>query len=258
MVKNANGLVFDHFYISPFTKGAKKRTVAHCKYTTPFRGGQFNMTHDIFEMWPELFILCSYIKALNAEVLVGIKDRKDIDIVPEARELQLYQNQCARASGGWKSAMSQHMRGCAITAVVGAVGLHEDIKKSSYSQDVKSGIKHGWPIISLPSHLKRIHGFFEYRVYEEVPSLGDSNSPFAGGRGGFGPGHFVWGMVDHPYVNDVLAPGVYEPAAVGQLNRALANWIAGLDRCGVPNGAFQGLLDQAVVDLGGEDYADLP
>ncbi len=39
---------------------------------------------------------------------------------------------------------------------------------------------------------------------------------------------------------------------------ALANWIAGLDRCGVPNGAFQGLLDQAVVDLGGEDYADLP
>jgi hypothetical protein len=256
-VKNENGLVFDHFYISASPK-EKQRTVAHCKYTTPFRGGQFNMTHDILELWPELFILCSYIKALNAEVLVGIKERVDIDIVPEARELQLYQNECARAYGGWEDAMSHHMRSCAITTLVGAVGVHEDIKKSSCSPDFKSGKKCGCPTIPLPSHLEGIHGFFEYKVYEEVPSLGESNSPFAGGRGGFGPGKFVWGMVDHPYKNDVLAPGPYQPVAVRQLNQALANWMAGLERCGEINGGFRSLLHQAMVDdAAGNEYADL-
>ena len=259
MVKNVNGLVFDHFYISPIRK-TDERTVAHCKYTSSFRGGQFNMTGAIFELRPELFLLCSYVKALNAEVLVGIKDQMGVDIVPEARELQLYQNQCACVSGDWKAALSHHMRSCAITVLVGAVGLHSDTKKRSCSPDFKKGEQSGQPTVLLPSRLRNMHGFFEWKVFEEVKAMGDRNSPVAGGRGGFGPGKFVWGMVDHPYVNDVLQPGAYEPAEVGRLNVHLENLLAGLQGNwlrNLPPGGIRGLLHQEMANLAGDDYLGL-
>jgi len=102
---------------------------------------------------------------LNAEVLVGIKDQMGVDIVPEAQELQLYQNQCARACGDWKAALSLHMRSCAITVLVGAVGLHSDTKKRSCSPDFKKGEQSdGQPTVLLLSRLRNMHGFFEWKV----------------------------------------------------------------------------------------------
>ena len=255
IVKNANGLAFDYFYISPAPKQTH-RMAAHCKYTSPFRGGQFTLTAEIFELWPELFSLFSYIKAFNAELLLGVKNKVGVDIVPEARSLQLYQNEVARAcEGGTAAAMACHMRSCAVTVLVDAVKSHDDIKKSSCSPDVKHVNKEHR--IPLPACLSDIPGFFESKIFKYVPSLNDHHSPYAGGRGGGGPGCFVWGMVDHPYYLTVLRRGHYAPAAVNRLNHALRDWIARLAAAGAIEGPHDRLLEQVMVDMAGSDYTEL-
>jgi hypothetical protein len=170
----------------------------HCQeltkfmYAPPKKGGQLCITSRLMKRMSaesrQFLMQFAYMKAITAPLLqqtnIMFKTRDFPLVAVDAMESQFEFNEQARtkANDSISFSFEEHLIvSCRTTLLRYAVAYHEDIAHKSHLKKVKGG------------------AFIENKIcFWDRPLMFGQEKNIPLGRGGAGPGNYVWTLCDHP------------------------------------------------------------